>query len=66
MLLLEKITLKNACQHADLVIILPQGLSAIVGPNGAGKSSILRLVAYGLTGLIDGTWGTQSNLQKDG
>lgn len=63
---LSKITLSNACQYTDLTLTLESGISAIVGPNGTGKSNFLRLIMYGLTGLVDGSWGTQSDLQKDG
>lgn len=65
MIVLTKITLKNACQHENLVITPGSGLVAILGANGSGKSNVLRLVVYALTGTVDGTWGTQSDLQCD-
>ena len=37
-----------------------------IGRNGSGKTSLLRALVYGLTGLVDGSWGSQQSLQKDG
>lgn len=65
MIVLNKVTLKNACQHSDLVITPGSGLVAILGANGSGKSNVLRLIVYALTSYVDGTWGSQSDLQSD-
>ena len=58
--------LHNICQHADIEATVQTGLNAVVGPNGSGKTSMLRGLAYALTGLVDGGWGNQQSLQKDG
>jgi len=63
---LAGIKLHNICQHADLDVEIRPGLTAIVGRNGAGKTSLLRGLMYALTGLVDGMWGTQQSMQKDG
>lgn len=60
------IRLENICQYDAWDAELPSGLSAVVGPNGSGKTTLLRALAYGLTGLVDGGWGTQKSLQRDG
>ena len=63
---LTKLKLHNICQHSDLEHDISEGISAIVGPNGCGKTSVMRGLVYALTGLVDGSWGTQQTLQKDG
>lgn len=59
-------TLHNICQHEDFRFDVSVGLNAVTGRNGDGKSNLLRALAYGLTGMVDGTWGSQQDLQKDG
>lgn len=58
--------LTNICQHATLKTDIKPGLTAVIGRNGSGKTSLLRALVYGLTGLVDGSWGSQQSLQKDG
>jgi len=60
------VRLHNICQHADVSFAVNTGLTALVGRNGCGKTSCLRGIVYALTGLVDGLWGTQQTLQKDG
>lgn len=66
MLSLAKIKLHNICQYFDHEVDLAPGMSAVVGRNGIGKSNMCRALVYGLTGIVDGSWGSQTDLQKDG
>ena len=63
---ISRVKLHNICQYDDADVPVEGGLTAVCGRNGMGKTSFLRALAYGLTGLVDGSWGTQQNLQKDG
>jgi len=58
--------LENICQYDAYDVDFQSGLTAVVGANGGGKTTLLRALAYALTGLVDGGWGTQKALQKDG
>ena len=66
MLTVTRLKLSNICQYDEIDIPITTGLMAVCGRNGSGKSTLLRGLMYGLTGLVDGSWGTQQNLQKDG
>ena len=66
MLTVTRLKLVNICQYDSIDIPISTGLMAVCGRNGSGKSTLLRGLMYGLTGLVDGSWGTQQNLQKDG
>ena len=66
MLIVTRIKLSNICQYEDIDVPVATGLMAVCGRNGSGKSTLLRGLMYGLTGLVDGSWGTQANLQRDG
>lgn len=63
---LNKVILHNICQFTDLELDLNVGLTAICGKNGSGKSTILHAVIFGLTGCLNGSWGSKTDLQKDG
>lgn len=63
---LTRLKFHNICQYDDLDIPLELGLMAICGRNGSGKTTLLRGLVYALTGLVDGSWGNQTDLQKDG
>lgn len=63
---ITSIKLHNICQHADLTVKVDKGLTGILAPNGTGKTNLCRGLVYGLTGLVDGLWGNQQTLQKDG
>ena len=60
------VTLFNFCQFDKISYALTEGITRIYAPNGAGKTNFLRGLVYGLTGWVDPSWGTQSDLQKDG
>ena len=66
MLIVTRLKLSNICQYTEIDIPIMTGLMAVCGRNGSGKSTLLRGLMYGLTGLVDGSWGTQQNLQRDG
>lgn len=66
MLIVTRLKLENICQYDSIDVPVATGLMAVCGRNGSGKSTLLRGLMYGLTGLVDGSWGTQANLQKDG
>lgn len=66
MLFLSNVTMHNIGQYDDITVPINTGLFAVCGKNGIGKTTLLRAIAYGLTGLVDGSWGTQQSLQKDG
>lgn len=66
MAIITKLTLHNVCQYDNFSITVEPGLTAVVGFNGVGKTNLLRGLVYGLTGLVDGLWGSQQDLQKDG
>lgn len=59
------VTLFNFCQFDKISYDLTEGITRIYAPNGAGKTNFLRGLVYGLTGWVDPSWGTQSDLQKD-
>ena len=63
---ITSVRLHNICQHADLNVKVESGLTGILAPNGTGKTNLCRGLVYGLTGLVDGLWGNQQTLQKDG
>lgn len=43
---MEKLELRNVCQHEHLVWRFAPGLVGIFGPNGSGKSNALNVAAY--------------------
>lgn len=63
---ITRLQMFNICQHESLDLTFDSGLWAICGRNGQGKSNLLRGLVYGLTGMVDGMWGNQQRLQKDG
>lgn len=58
------VELTNFCQYGKKSFELSSGLTAVIGPNRTGKSNFLRGLAYGLTGLVDFSFGSQQDLQK--
>lgn len=66
MLRLTKLCLSNFCQYSSLELDIDTGLMAVCGKNGSGKTTLLRAIVYAMTGVVDGSWGTQQDLQKDG
>jgi DNA repair exonuclease SbcCD ATPase subunit len=47
---LERLKLKNFCQHRELDWTFPSGIIAITGPNGSGKSNSIKAAYAALTG----------------
>ena len=47
---LERLKLKNFCQHRELDWTFPSGIVAITGPNGSGKSNSIKAAYAALTG----------------
>lgn len=47
---LERLRLKNFCQHKDLDWSFQNGIVAILGPNGSGKSNAVKAAYAALTG----------------
>ena len=56
---ITQLELRNICQYDHYTVDIAQGLMAVCGKNGSGKTTLLRALMYGLTGLVDGSWGTQ-------
>jgi len=65
-MIVKDVTLFNFCQFEKLHCDLSEGITRVYAPNGAGKTNFLRGIVYALTGWCDPSWGTQSDLQKDG
>lgn len=65
-MIIKNVTLYNFCQFEKVSYDLTEGITRIYAPNGAGKTNFLRGLVYALTGWCDPSWGTQSDLQKDG
>ena len=61
-----RISIDDVCQYRHGRATVCQGLTAVIGPNGSGKTNLLRGLMFGLTGMVDGSWGTQGDLQRDG
>lgn len=66
MFVITNLYVNNICQYDEFNVPVCCGLMAVCGKNGSGKTTLLRALMYGLTGLVDGSWGTQQSLQKDG
>lgn len=62
-----RVVIHNGCQHKDLDIpVVPGSTYAVCGPNACGKTNFLQLNSFGLTGAVDRSWGSQSELCRDG
>ena len=57
---LKSVDLKNVCQHRDISLELPVGVTGIFGANGAGKSNLIKMIKASLTG--DFPNGRKSNI----
>ena len=53
--------LVEVCQHEDLQVEFPAGLTLIVGPNGAGKSNLVNLIRSSLTNDFSPMGGVKSD-----
>lgn len=47
---IDRIVLRNFCQHSALDWEFPNGIIALIGPNGAGKSNVIKGAYAALTG----------------
>jgi len=66
---IKKLHLVNWCQHADLEVVLHQGVNGLVGANGNGKSNFLDAGRFLFTGESVNPGGKEDNLrwgQKSG
>lgn len=48
--MLQKIKLKNVCQHQELEIDMGPGLTVVVGPQGSGKTNLFMMALSSVTG----------------
>lgn len=56
---------QDGCQHKNLHIAFGQpGLISVTGHNACGKTNTLRLNAYVLTGIVDRSWGSQTDMAR--
>ena len=63
----KKIVIHNGCQHKDLSVDLTPGRTyAATGPNACGKTNFIQLNAFAVTGVVDRSWGSQSDLNRTG
>ena len=47
---LKSVSLTNVCQHRDLHLEFPLGVTGLFGGNGTGKSNLIKMVKASLTG----------------
>ena len=47
---LKSVSLTNVCQHRDLKLEFPLGVTGIFGSNGVGKSNLVKMIKASLTG----------------
>jgi exonuclease SbcC len=69
MLKINKVELKNFCQHQERTLELKGGLTLITGKNGAGKSSLANAICGAFTGTfnhVNGTGGCIRQTIKSG
>lgn len=60
---IDKINLKDFCQHEDFSIDLSPGVNLLLGPVGSGKSTTLRALEFGLTGSMPVTRRLEENIR---
>jgi exonuclease SbcC len=51
----------NVCQHRNLKVDFPPGLTIICGPNGAGKSNLMNLIRASITNDFRSMGGVKEN-----
>lgn len=62
---IERLKVKNFCQHRELDWSIPNGIVAISGPNGSGKSNAIKAIYAALTGDFKRNEGvTLDNINK--
>ena len=47
---LKSAHLREVCQHRDLFLEFPLGVTGVFGPNGSGKSNLFKMIKASLTG----------------
>ncbi|KKN73529.1 hypothetical protein LCGC14_0399710 [marine sediment metagenome] len=47
---LKRMSASNFCQHRELTVEFPPGITGILGPNGVGKSNAIKAVRFALIG----------------
>ena len=47
---LKRVSVSNFCQHRELTVEFPPGITGILGPNGAGKSNAIKAVRFAVIG----------------
>lgn len=60
------LVIHNGCQHEDLEFRFSPGMMALTGPNACGKTNVIQLNIYGLTGVVDKSWGSQKDFNRTG
>ena len=51
-MLLNRLQIKNFCQHRDFETHFDPGLNLIIGPNGSGKSNLLEAIQFAILGEL--------------
>ena len=67
MIIQRSLTIHNGCQHKDLHVDFMSGSTyAITGKNACGKTNMLQLNMYGLLGIVNKSWGSQKDFNRNG
>lgn len=67
MIIQRSLTIHNGCQHKDLHVDFMSGSTySITGKNACGKTNMLQLNMYGLLGIVNKSWGSQKDFNRNG